>query len=121
MFNRNVKSITTQNAIRPISDLTTYDKYINQGKKVIYLTFADGPSDIITNKVLGLLKENDAKATFFLIGNQIDGLEDVVKRIHSEGHSIGLHTYTHKEMKKVLMELSLIVELILVKSLFVKE
>lgn len=72
----------------------------NSSKKVIYLTFDDGPSDIITNKVLDILKENDVKGTFFLIGNQIDGLEDVVKRIYKEGHSIGLHTYTHK-MKRI--------------------
>jgi len=63
-------------------------------KKVIYLTFDDGPSNI-TNNILDTLKENNVKATFFIIGNQIDGLEDVIKRIHDEGHSIGLHTYTH--------------------------
>jgi len=64
-------------------------------EKVIYLTFDDGPS-IMTDKVLDILKENNVKATFFLIGNQIKGEEDVVKRINDEGHSIGLHTYTHK-------------------------
>jgi len=67
----------------------------NNGKKVIYLTFDDGPS-VITNKILDILKEKDVKATFFLIGNQIAGFEDTVTRIHKEGHSIGLHTYTHK-------------------------
>lgn len=65
-------------------------------KKVVYLTFDDGPSNAITDKILDILKENEVKATFFLIGNQIDGLEQVVKRINDEGHSIGLHTYTHK-------------------------
>lgn len=67
--------------------------------KVVYLTFDDGPSDVITDRVLDILKENNVKATFFLIGNQINGLEDAVKRIHSEGHSIGLHTYTHKNKR----------------------
>lgn len=74
--------------------------FLSNDKKVIYLTFDDGPSDIITGKILDVLKENNVKATFFLIGNQINGLEDVVKRIHNEGHSIGLHTYAHK-FKKV--------------------
>ena len=64
-------------------------------EKVIYLTFDDGPS-VMTDKVLYILKENNVKATFFLIGNQIKGQEAVVKRIYNEGHSIGLHTYTHK-------------------------
>lgn len=67
----------------------------NVDDKVIYLTFDDGPS-VVTNKILDILKEKDTKATFFLIGNQIVGFEDTVKRIHKEGHSIGLHTYTHK-------------------------
>lgn len=67
----------------------------NIDEKVIYLTFDDGPS-VTTNKILDILKEKDIKATFFLIGNQIVGFEDTVKRIHKEGHSIGLHTYTHK-------------------------
>lgn len=65
-------------------------------KKEIYLTFDDGPSFKVTDKVLDILKENEVKATFFLIGTEIKGREEVVKRIYNEGHSIGLHTYTHK-------------------------
>jgi len=67
---------------------------IKNNDKVIYLTFDDGPS-IMTDKVLDILKDNDVKATFFIIGNQIKDQEAVVKRIFNEGHSIGLHTYTH--------------------------
>ncbi|KRU24998.1 polysaccharide deacetylase [Clostridium sporogenes] len=67
--------------------------------KIIYLTFDDGPR-VNTNKVLDTLNEYNVKATFFLIGNQIKGQEDVVKRIQDEGHSIGLHTYTH-DFKKI--------------------
>ena len=65
-------------------------------KKVIYLTFDDGPSYKVTDRVLDILKEKDVKGTFFLIGSQIEGREGVVKRIYDEGNSIGLHTYTHK-------------------------
>ena len=65
-----------------------------KSEKVIYLTFDDGPSSI-TYKVLDILKENNVKATFFIIGNQIKGYENIVERINEEGHSIGLHTYTH--------------------------
>ncbi|MGE5628589.1 MAG: polysaccharide deacetylase family protein [Solirubrobacterales bacterium] len=84
-FNCSVKSMT----IRTNKDL-------NQDKKIIYLTFDDGPSDGVTNRILDVLEKNEVKATFFLIGNQINGLEDTVKRIYNDGHSIGLHTYTHK-------------------------
>ncbi|MGN0144917.1 MAG: polysaccharide deacetylase family protein, partial [Clostridium sp.] len=82
---------------------TTYsssDNVFNENaalnNKTIYLTFDDGPSYKVTNKVLDVLKENEVNATFFLIGNQIKGKEDVVKRIYNEGNGIGLHTYTHK-------------------------
>lgn len=69
---------------------------IDSDDKVIYLTFDDGPSYHVTDKVLDILKEKDVKATFFLIGSEIRHREVVVKRIKDEGHSIGLHTFTHK-------------------------
>ncbi len=62
--------------------------------KVCYLTFDDGPSEN-TEKILDILKENDIKATFFIIGWCIDGREDILKRIADEGHTIGIHTYSH--------------------------
>jgi len=71
-----------------------YTTLIKNDEKVIYLTFDDGPS-VMTDKVLDILQQNNVKATFFLIGNQIKGYEDMVKRIYTQGHSIGLHTYTH--------------------------
>ncbi len=93
-------SVLNENAnasiCKPIKGLNTYLEDANQDNKIIYLTFDDGPSDPITGKVLDILKQNNVKGTFFVIGNQITGLENVVKRIHEEGHSIGLHTYTHK-------------------------
>ena len=91
----NVIGMAIQNPISPIKHLATSIKNVDHEKKIIYLTFDDGPS-IITDKVLDILKENDVKATFFVIGNQIYDFENTVKRMHIEGHSIGLHTYTHK-------------------------
>ncbi|MBZ9622428.1 polysaccharide deacetylase [Clostridium sp. FP2] len=75
-----------------------YSNLSKDEEKVIYLTFDDGPS-VLTDKVLDILDENHVKATFFLIGNQIKGQESVVKRIYDEGHSMGLHTYTHTYKK----------------------
>ncbi|MCB2307451.1 polysaccharide deacetylase [Clostridium estertheticum] len=71
-----------------------YSTLSKNDEKVIYLTFDDGPS-VMTDKVLDILKTNGVNATFFLIGNQIKGYEDMVKRIYTQGNSIGLHTYTH--------------------------
>ena len=59
----------------------------------IYLTFDDGPSNN-TSKILDILKEEDIKATFFLV-NFNSSYNPVVKRIYDEGHSIGIHSYTH--------------------------
>lgn len=76
-----------------------FNENLTLNKKTIYLTFDDGPSCKVTDNVLDILKENEVNATFFLIGNQIKGKEDVVKRIYYEGNAIGLHTYTHKISK----------------------
>ena len=62
------------------------------------------------------MKENEVKATFFLIGNQIKDKEDVVKRIYSEGHSIGLHTYTHNFKKIYCDEDNFIQEMMFCRS-----
>lgn len=82
--------------IESLSNSEGNGKVSKHKEKTIYLTFDDGPSFKVTNKVLDILKENEVKATFFLIGDEIEGREDVVKRIYDEGNSIGLHTCTHK-------------------------
>ena len=61
----------------------------------VYLTFDDGPIPQVTPWVLDLLKEYDAKATFFCIGDNINKHPNVFKRLISEGHSIGNHTFHH--------------------------
>ena len=66
-------------------------------EKVAYVTFDDGPSEI-TPGILDTLKKYDAKATFFLIGEEItEEREEIVKREIEEGHSVGVHTYCHKK------------------------
>ncbi|MDP4090010.1 MAG: polysaccharide deacetylase family protein [Bacillota bacterium] len=64
-------------------------------KKIVYLTFDDGPSANITPKVLDLLKVEGVKATFFVIGTNVEKNPDILKRIIDEGHAIGNHTYSH--------------------------
>ena len=61
--------------------------------KVVYLTFDDGPS-IYTEKILDVLKKYDIKATYFVTA-QFPKYLPVLNRIHNEGHSIGLHSYSH--------------------------
>lgn len=66
----------------------------------IALTFDDGPDDRYTSMLLDILKDFNAHATFFLIGEKIDRNKDIVSRMLTEGHEIGNHTYTHQEMTK---------------------
>lgn len=63
--------------------------------KILYLTFDDGPTPVITNWVLNTLKSFDAKATFFCIGKNIETHPDIFKNILNEGHAIGNHTHNH--------------------------
>jgi len=62
--------------------------------KVIYLTFDDGPSQY-TPQMLDLLKGYNAKATFFVVGNQMRTREKFVRRATAEGHAIGNHSWNH--------------------------
>lgn len=69
------------------------DENPEYNQKVVYLTFDDGPS-YNTKDVLDILKKYDVKATFFVTGNG-EEYRDMIKRAHDEGHTIGLHTYSH--------------------------
>ena len=68
---------------------------INTDKKVIYLTFDDGPHPLVTPKVLDILDEFKAKATFFCVGENVEKYPDVYKSILRKGHKTGNHTFNH--------------------------
>ena len=74
--------------------LNKYD-YSNNGKKVVYLTFDDGTSTTNTPSVLKTLKENDVKATFFMIERNMINFKEEVKNVRDQGHSVGFHSVTH--------------------------
>lgn len=68
---------------------------MNPSENAIYLTFDDGPNDIVTAQVLNILKEKNIHATFFCVGENIQKFPTTMERIVSEGHSIGNHTHNH--------------------------
>lgn len=70
-------------------------------RKKIALTFDDGPHKIYTEELLDGLKERNVKATFFLLGSNLEGKEEIVKRMAEEGHLIGNHTYYHVDITKL--------------------
>ncbi|MGL4876314.1 MAG: polysaccharide deacetylase family protein [Clostridium sp.] len=90
---------------RNLNDLITGKKTFpirEDGKKVVYLTLDDGPSTTVTPEILKILKEEDVKATFFVLGESIDKNDvskELIKEIAKSGHAIGNHTYTHNYKK----------------------
>lgn len=70
-------------------------------QKLIALTFDDGPRRSTTTRLLDGLAERGVKATFFLIGCQISGNEDVMRRMDQEGHQIGIHTFDHVQLTEL--------------------
>lgn len=63
--------------------------------KTLYLTFDDGPSEENTLRVLDTLKARNIKATFFLVGENVEKHPEIARRIIDEGHTIGIHCYSH--------------------------
>lgn len=105
--------ILSMNAVSPKAHVTKYPyqaKYPNimmyQGKtnkKVVALTFDDGPDQHFTPKILDVLKKHHVKATFFLMGTRLAKHPQVAKRMVREGHAIGNHTFWHPNLVKTGM------------------
>ena len=64
-------------------------KHGNEDEKIIALTFDDGPDKDFTPQFLDILKKNDIKATFFVVGENVEWNHEILKRQHEEGHEIG--------------------------------
>ena len=63
--------------------------------RAVYLTFDDGPIPEVTPKVLAILDRYGVKATFFMVGENIDKHPDVFRQVIDAGHAVGNHTYNH--------------------------
>ena len=70
----------------------------------LYLTFDDGPHPEHTAPLLDLLAQHGAKASFFLIGQQIERHPELVRRIHAEGHALGNHSYSHPRFETLSLD-----------------
>ncbi|MDD3741127.1 MAG: polysaccharide deacetylase family protein [Bacteroidales bacterium] len=67
----------------------------------LYLTFDDGPTPVITEKVLALLEKYNAKASFFCTGENAKRFPDIIENIKTGGHTVGNHSYSHLYIFKV--------------------
>ncbi len=100
--------------------LKKFDSYFigDTSEKVIYLTFDSGYENGYTEPILDVLKENQVPATFFLVGSYLKENPNIVNRIVNEGHIIGNHTMSHKDMSKISSEESFNKELSKVEELY---
>ena len=113
IVNKNIKNMeinletSTIEVDKNINDLIynyDYDLYTNKmidkSKPMIAITFDDGPNNN-TNKVLDILEKYNVKATFFILGTNIEGNEDIIKRMDELDMEIGNHMYSHKLITKL--------------------
>src|SRR5262249_20303438 len=70
----------------------------NPDRKVVALTFDDGPHGPATERLLDILRKENVKATFFLVGTMVEKHQDLVQREAAEGHEIANHTYDHTRL-----------------------
>ena len=91
--NNQLLPVYSENAKKEMKNI-----YKNKSK-IAYLTFDDGPSQAVTPFILDLLKQENIKATFFVLGSQVKKNPELLKREYLEGHYIANHGYTHNYAK----------------------
>ncbi len=74
------------------------------GRKMVAISFDDGPDPVYTPQVLDILKAKQATATFFVVGVNAEGRPDLLRREYAEGHLIGNHTYSHPNIATISEE-----------------
>lgn len=86
-------------------DLAAYQSYqAKKQQKLVALTFDDGPNAATTPQALDILAKYHVKGTFFMLGKNIAGNEQLVKRVHDEGHEIGNHSWSHPQLPTLALE-----------------
>jgi cellulose synthase/poly-beta-1,6-N-acetylglucosamine synthase-like glycosyltransferase/peptidoglycan/xylan/chitin deacetylase (PgdA/CDA1 family)/spore germination protein YaaH len=94
-------------AIERYEKFPSYLTIAHQGmgqKGFVTITFDDGPDPEWTPQILDILKAKGVKAAFFMIGSNMEKHPDIVRRVLKEGHTIGVHTYTHPNIARVSEE-----------------
>lgn len=85
----------TKSSFFNVDVTTTLNDIAKSNEKKAYLTFDDGPTTKATGKILDILKEENVKATFFVVGKHVKENPELVKREYDEGHYIANHGYNH--------------------------
>ncbi len=77
---------------------------VDPNKKMVAITFDDGPNPNNTPQILEALKQNNAKATFFMLGQNVKQYPETVKSVYDLGNEIGIHTWDHPQLTKLSVE-----------------
>lgn len=90
-------------AVHPAHAIIGFSHGERAGKRIA-LSFDDGPHPTFTPKILALLEKYGIKATFFMIGRNVELYPDVARAVNGAEHEIGNHTYSHPHMKEITLE-----------------
>ena len=78
-----------------------FKHYVDKNKKMVAITFDDGPHSSNTEQILKILGDNNARATFFMLGQNVTYYPEVVKKVHEQGNEIASHTWSHPQLTKL--------------------
>ncbi len=93
-----------ETVVMPVAPVTSAIAANCEAIKCLALTFDDGPDAAITPRILDILKQHHAKATFFVLGGHVGGNEALLRRIHQEGHEIGNHSWNHPYFTRISLD-----------------
>lgn len=94
-----IEAVNTKLPVYSEAAKTRMKNIYKSDKKIVYLTFDDGPSQAVTPLILDVLKRENIKATFFVLGSRVKQNPEILKREYEEGHYIANHGYTHNYAK----------------------
>lgn len=97
-------SITAKGAGVPADIAPVSSAVIDPSRPMIALTFDDGPKTSVTSRILDSLKANGGRATFFMVGSNVNANAGVIKRMVEEGSEVANHTHDHKYISKISTE-----------------
>ena len=96
-----IQAVNSQNAVSEQAEEKSELEHEEELPPRVALTFDDGPHRIYTKNLLDGLRERGVKATFFVVGENIPGNEDLIRQMEADGHLIGNHTYDHADISKL--------------------
>lgn len=96
-----IQAVNSQNAVSEQAEKKSDLEQEEELPPRVALTFDDGPHRIYTKNLLDGLRERGVKATFFVVGENIPGNEDLIQQMEADGHLIGNHTYDHADISKL--------------------